>query len=95
MDEPIIHLAGNAVTVGGRVIQRCAICGEKLCDSVRAAVAAAAGEAAEFSVYKVGSWVKAVPRPGTEALLLRVGGTESPALGGEIPEGCCLELVEP
>lgn len=31
--ETATHLAGAQVMIGGRVIQRCSICGEKLADS--------------------------------------------------------------
>ena len=33
MSSTITHLAGPTVVINNRAIQRCAICGQKLCDS--------------------------------------------------------------
>lgn len=33
MSDAIVHIAGARMIVCGRVIQRCSVCGAKLCDS--------------------------------------------------------------
>lgn len=33
MSETITHISGNTLNVCGRTIQRCSLCGAKLCDS--------------------------------------------------------------
>lgn len=33
MQDTVTHVAGIIITIGGRTLQRCAVCGEKLYDS--------------------------------------------------------------
>lgn len=88
---PTVHLAGNAVVLDGRVIQRCLICGEKLCDSLGCMVAPNVdGTVPEFATWTIGAWIEIEGHRSSE-----IGKTESPQFEArDIPENCCLELVE-
>ena len=86
------HLAGNYVNIHGRIIQRCLICGEKLCDSKGAQVAITADNPdGQFAAWAIGSWVQ---QDGN--CLSLAGETETPYFdcGDYIPDDCCLALVE-
>jgi len=85
------HLAGTPIWINGRVIQRCLICGEKLCDSLNTmSPVEADGSAPVFPTWAVGAWVEF---DRNRASL--VAETERPFFAAEdLPEGCCLDLVE-
>lgn len=89
-----VHLAGTPVTLGDRVIQRCFICGMKLCDNLGAmAPVGPNGEAPAFPTFGVGDWIEVTP--GNPTVYRSVGKTESPQITeGDVPENCCLEMVE-
>lgn len=86
-----IHLAGNAVVLDGRVIQRCLICGEKLCDSLNVAMPVMPnGQPGRFCTWGVGAWIE---QDGNRTSL--VAETDTPRFSAEeIPPGCCIDLVE-
>ena len=73
-----IHLAGQPVTIDGRTIQRCLICGQKLCDG------------RDVATWRVASWIvqKEVDFDCIGEVEDPVIST------GDIPTGCCLDLVE-
>lgn len=87
----IVHLAANPIVLGDRVIQRCFICGMKLADNLGSAVPVEPdGTARTFSTWGVGAWVE---NEGNRWCV--VGQSERPQMSeDEIPEGCCLSLVE-
>lgn len=82
------HLAGPPISIMERVIQRCAICGEKLCDNLNCAMPIEAdGSIPLFPVWRQGDFVQ-------------MEGNRSSVIGsifadsGGIPEDICLDLVE-
>jgi hypothetical protein len=52
------HVAGLPMDICGRIIQRCAVCGEKMCDSLNAAMPISDGIADEFPTWQVGAVVR-------------------------------------
>jgi hypothetical protein len=86
MMDTVTHLAGPHVGVSGRVVQRCCVCGEKLCDNINTAMALNPdGTQPEFPTWKTGSYVR-VER--NQHLL--VGHWDD----DELPADFCLPLVE-
>ena len=82
----VTHAAGPAVNVGGRVIQRCAVCGLKLLDSKNTAGPVGPnGEPPEFPLW-------------AEAALVEIDGNRQSLTGtfGEdpTPADFCIDLVE-
>lgn len=59
MSDTITHISGITLTVCGRVIQRCSLCGAKLCDSEGAAMPLNEdGSAPEFATWPTGRLVQ-------------------------------------
>jgi hypothetical protein len=85
MDEPkVIHVAGPYVQCGTRIIQRCAVCGEKLVD-------------ATLEKPKVGRVVVQLRLLGAGHLFSKVGEDfehYGPYVNNKVPPGFCVELVE-
>lgn len=86
----VVHLAGNHVCIGGRVIQRCLVCGYKLIDvdASRCMVASTKPEDLTIKSFGVGH-------------LIEVDGNHSSDIGNTLDphfdqpwDNCCLELVE-
>ena len=83
----VTHVAGPVVSVRGRVIQRCAVCGEKLADSRNVAIAANPdGTPGEYATW-------------AEAHLLEFEGNRQSDAGefrgpAPLPANFCLALVE-
>lgn len=81
------HIAGPPVSLGDRVIQRCAVCGEKLCDNLNCAMPMEAdGSIPLFPVWPQGA-------------LVQMEGNRSSVIGNvcegdAVPEDICLDLVE-
>ena len=88
------HLAGNTVRLGDRAIQRCLICGYKLCDNLGTMVPVRPdGSAPPFVTFGIGVWVEVTE--GSPIALRVVGETDSPSFDDhQIPNGCCIDLVE-
>ena len=87
--DSALHLAGPCVRVENRVIQRCLVCGEKLCD-----LAVPPGLLCEakdlFGTWKPGAYVRfSTLHEGTKIS----EAIEIPA-SMEMPEDWCLSLVE-
>ena len=86
----VTHCAGPPVTIGGRVIQRCAVCGEKLCDSLGAAMPLPEeGIDPVFPTWKQAGLVQI--EPGTPTRSSLVGDLLSTK---PLPDDFCLQLVE-
>lgn len=82
----VTHLAGPVVGIKGRIIQRCPVCGEKLLDSLNAAMPLNPdGSVPEFPTWDEGS-------------LVEVEGNRSSVIGefisDSLPNNFCLVLVE-
>lgn len=82
------HLAGAAITVEGRLIQRCAICGDKLIDSKNCFIAATTRENDTFSSWKPGMFVRVTTGNPQQWELLEDSGD------GKLPDDSCIDLVE-
>lgn len=85
----VTHLAAPHVTVSGRTVQRCCVCGEKLLDSRGvSAPLGPDGKVPEYPVWRTGSYVR-----------ITAGNPRSESLEGhwdtdELPGDFCLPLVE-
>jgi hypothetical protein len=83
----VTHFAGPSVAIGGRWIQRCAVCGEKLYDSKYDRAAAKGGPPTVG--YKPLSLIRL--SPGDPALWTVIGNlADTP----DLPDDNCLPLVE-
>jgi hypothetical protein len=81
------HIAGPAITACGRVIQRCSLCGEKLCDSKNTAMPLNKdGSDPTFPTWEVGRMVRV--EPGNPMHWAMLPDTD------RLPDDTCLDLVE-
>lgn len=81
------HITGPTVTVCGRVVQRCSLCGEKLCDSKGVMMPLNKdGSVPVFATWEVGRLVRVTPGFPTSFVLLEDMH--------ELPMDSCLDLVE-
>ena len=88
MTETVTHIAGVPITVCGRVIQRCSLCGEKLVDSKNCAMLLEEdGSTPIMPTWEVGRLVQ-VSVGENPARYLLLPDTD------RIPKDSCLELVE-
>lgn len=83
----VTHVSGDVFRIGGRVIQRCGICGEKLCDNLNVAMPLNEdGSTPEYATWPPGRLVQfTVGNPRQELLL---DDTD------KLPDDSCLSLVE-
>lgn len=82
----VTHLAGPVVSIQGRAIQRCAVCGEKLCDNLgMVAPCEPDGSDAIFLVWQ-------------EAAFVQMEGNRTSLAGNlrtdPVPDDFCMALVE-
>lgn len=85
--ESVTHIAGPKITACGRIVQRCSLCGEKLCDSNRTAMASEPGRPApEFPTWEVGRLVRITSGNPTAYQLLDDSN--------KLPEDSCIDLIE-
>ena len=84
-----VHLAGNFVIFGNRVIQRCLICGVKLVDSLNQAVAQDRDDNSDngVPVWEIGGLIEV---DGGRTTI--IGLSEEPKFDG-VWENCCLETL--
>ncbi len=80
----VTHLAGLRVIIEHRVIQRCAICGDKLVDNFVCPMSVRA----DGTPYTIGTWEDGCLVQVTEGIQTRYTGAEI------LPPDFCLELVE-
>lgn len=87
MNESLAHVVGPAITVCGRVIQRCAVCGFKLADSEGTfVVATRKGVPPDFPTWQSGRLVRVTEGTPTHFELLP---------DSEVyPDDGCITLVE-
>lgn len=85
--ETVTHIAGVRLTVCGRVIQRCSLCGFKLCDSLRVGIPDDPdGTPGKFPTWEPGRLVRfTLGNPRREVMLPDTG---------KLPDDSCLSLVE-
>jgi hypothetical protein len=82
----VTHLAGPAITVGSRVIQRCCICGAKLCDSENCAMPLEPdGSIPEFPTWEKGRLIQVEEGNPTRYSVL-------PDME-KLPEDSCIDMV--
>ena len=85
--DTVSHIAGPAITACGRLVQRCSLCGEKMCDSKNTASPARLdGSPSVFPTWPVGRLVRI--NPGNPTYWELLDDTD------ELPEDSCLDLVE-
>lgn len=83
----VTHIAGPAITVCGRTIQRCSLCGEKLTDSLGCASPVRPdGTVDSIGTWEVGRLVQVEGGNPTRYSLLP--GTNC------LPDDSCIELIE-
>jgi hypothetical protein len=83
MKDTVTHIAGPAIHAGGRVVQRCSLCGEKLVDSKNTA----SPDGGSIGTWQVGRLVQVtVGQNPTRSLLL--DDTD------QLPPDSCIELLE-
>lgn len=88
MTETLSHLAGPAIIVSGRTIQRCLICGAKLCDSLNCMIPLEAdGSVPEFPTWPKGEWVQVTTGVSGMTNWTLLGDSE------KIPEDSCVEFI--
>lgn len=81
------HIIGPAITACGRIVQRCSLCGEKLCDSLNVAMPFGPnGELPEFPTWPIGRLLRVSGGNPTRWLLLE--DTD------KLPDDSCFNLVE-
>lgn len=86
MSNTLTHIAGVRLEVCGRVVQRCALCGAKLCDSENAAMPLNAdGSVPEFPTWPVFGLVQVEVGNPTRSSLL----PES----NKLPSDSCVEFI--
>jgi hypothetical protein len=82
----VTHLAGPTITIGKRIIQRCSICGDKLCDNINTSMPIIKGSATKFPTWETGRLVQIEEgNPKTYSLL---DDTD------KLPDDSCINLVE-
>lgn len=85
--ETVTHIAGLVMVMPGRLIQRCALCGEKLCDSKDGTVALNEdGTASGYPRWDTGRHVRITFGNPQQSELL--------AESDQLPPDSCLALVE-
>lgn len=88
MSETLTHIAGVAINIGGRKIQRCSLCGEKLIDALnQAAPLNHDGSVPLASVWECGRLVQCAT-DGNPRRWSLLPDTD------QLPEDSCLALVE-
>lgn len=89
----IVHLAGNDVTIEGRVIQRCLICGYKLVDVRldRIMMMSTKEDDNRLPVFSVGHLIEVTE--GNPTSYIDLGDTKQPLFDASWDD-CCINLVE-
>jgi hypothetical protein len=86
MADTLTHISGDTFHIGGRTIQRCGICGAKLCDNLNAAAPLNAdGSEPTFPTWPAGRLVQVEAGNPTRYSLLEE--TE------KVPDDICLDFA--
>ena len=81
------HIAGPRIEACGRIVQRCSLCGEKLCDSHGVMMAENPdGSAPRFATWEVGRLVQVTHGNPTRYLLLEETD--------KLPKDTCFDLLD-
>lgn len=86
MNDTISHLAGPSITVSGRVLQRCLICGAKLSDSKGTMMLSTDDGDNGFPTWPPGRFIQVSVGQPTRSLLL-------PDEGERLPADVCEEFI--
>ena len=93
----VTHIAGPVVTIGCRRIQRCSVCGEKMCDNLPYLQGRMAFPEPQESEGLCPSGLDTMST-WEPAELVRFEGDAQYAIlhidGESVPEDCCIDLVE-
>lgn len=84
---PVTHLTGPVITIGPRVIQRCAVCGLKLVDNVNYPLKTD-GTVEAIPVWQPRCFIRQEGDPPTWTAVCDLNDDD------DVPEDFCLELVE-
>jgi hypothetical protein len=91
----MVHLAGNFVTIGDRVIQRCLVCWYKLLDVVPSHVMVAFDSRGDYGnkipTFEVGHLIEV--REGDPTSFRDLGDSKQPSFDAAWDD-CCIHLVE-
>lgn len=86
-DSSVTHIAGPAITACGRVIQRCSLCGAKLCDSNNVAIVTTReDQEPKFPTWEVGRLIRVSAGNPTNYMLLE--DTD------RLPKDTCFDLLD-
>ncbi len=86
MSDTVTHISGIRLDVCGRVIQRCSLCGAKLCDSEGAMmVVNQDGSVPEFATWPIGRLVQVEAGNPTRSSLLEDSD--------RLPPDSCIEFA--
>lgn len=84
----VTHIAGPRIEACGRIVQRCSLCGFKLCDSKNVMMPVRPdGSAPEFATWEPGRLVRVTEGNPTAWHLL-------PDDDGRLPDDTCFDLLE-
>lgn len=86
-----VHLAGNDVRIGTRIIQRCLICGFKLLDMDLSRMAVPDGDDRGVATFAVGHLIEV--SEGNPTNYVDIGDTKQPQFDAGWQD-CCIHLVE-
>lgn len=88
-----VHLAGNDVRIGRRVIQRCLICGYKLVDIDLDRIAFVSSNPNDKGIdtWAIGHLIQVTEGSPTESI--DIGDTKQPQFNAAWSD-CCINLVE-
>lgn len=85
-DRSLTHIAGPRITACGRVVQRCSLCGAKLCDSLNVAMPLNPdGSEPEFPTWQTGRLVRVTT--GNPTVFELLDDTD------KLPDDSCFDLI--
>mgnify|MGYP000909049470 CR=1 FL=1 len=85
----VTHIPGCVIEIKGRIIQRCMLCGEKLCDNKNVMMPVGPdGEDPIFPTFKIGSLIEC---EGNRMFMVEEDFTKKDV---RLPDDLCLSLIE-
>jgi hypothetical protein len=89
------HIAGPSITVSGRVIQRCMVCGLKLVDSLgMVGPIEPDGSAPVVATWRVDDVIEVYDGNPIQYVLLGHGSDESFEYSKKVPPNLCIDMIE-